>query len=526
MKKLIGIIIVIGVLIGLVLFILRPEAVQKEENLGTGTTIEVVSVGGLDAKIAPIVAYGQIVSSNSVAVVPETSGVVKRVYKTLGQTVRAGEVIVELQNSGEQQSVLQAQSSLSSAQAGLQRVNRGANSDQIAQARASVSASESGLASTETTVLAGLDRLYQELDTLLLSAFSEFFNNPNTTFPSFTRDIDSNEVERALEAGLKELNARLEQDREYDDVDDAIDVMKNNIETFQTYTNKLRDELLQLQPSASLSQVTISRWGRDLVNTRNELESKKVTLRGIESQLTSAQKSLVSAQETFRELENGSDQEDVIIAQSSVAGARSGLSSAQIQLQKTFIKAPTFGRISSIETRVGQLVGPSSPVFVLSSSDAKRIDVYLTEKQVARIQVGSSVVIDGTFNGTVARIAPTIDAQTGKVKVEIFASDTITLTEGAGVGVAIESTSDSRGFAIPIEAVFVRGDQAYVYAVVGGKAVPTPIDTDGLFGPTVTVTGGVDANTKIVSFARIVKDNQIIKQEKQDQDENGLEIAQ
>ena len=526
MKKLIGIIIAIVALGALVMFILRPEVQPQEDIENQGPIIEVVSVGEIDSNSAPVVAYGQVVSSNSVAVVPETSGVVKRVYKNLGQTVRAGETIVELQNSTEQQSVLQAQSSLSSAQAGLQRVNRGANSDQLAQARAGVSSAESGLVSVETNVLAGLDALYDELDTVLVSSFSEFFNNPNTTFPSFTQDASSDEVELSLEKGLTELNALLQQDRNYDNVDGAMNVMAGNIALFQSYTNTLRSELLKLNPSASLSQVTITRWGTDLVNTRNELESKKVTLRGLTSQLTSAQKSVISAQEVLRELENGSDREDITIAQSGVTGARSGLSSAQIQLSKTFIKAPTFGRISSIETRVGQLVGPSSPVFVLSSSDAKRIDVFLTEKQVARIAVGSTVTIDGEFEGSVARIAPAIDAQTGKVKVEIFASDIITLTEGAGVGVSIESTFDARGFQIPIEAVFVRGDQAYVYAVVSGKAVPTAIETDGLFGPTVVVTDGITANTKIVSFARIVKDNQIIKEEVQEADENGLEIAE
>jgi len=56
----------------------------------------------------------------------------------------------------------------------------------------------------------------------------------------------------------------------------------------------------------------------------------------------------------------------------------------------------------------------------------------------------------------------------------------------------------------------VRGDQAYVYAVVDGKAVPTAIETDGLFGPQVVVTGGISGDTSIVSFARVVKDNQVI----------------
>jgi|GEM_PF-3358506 len=510
MKKIIGIIIVVA--LGLIGFmVLRSEPQDTQEEVAEATSlITVVTVAELETGSAPIVAYGQVISSNSVAVVPETSGVVKQVFKKLGQTVRPGETILELQNSSEQQAVLQARSSLSSSQASLTRVNRGADDDQIAGAKSAVSAAESALDSTETSVLGSLDVLYSELDTLVTSDLSEFFNNPGSTFPSLKQDINSDAQETTLEEGLAAVNARFDQDRQYDDVNEALVVMRGNIDVFQDYTDQLINTFSGLTPTPSISQVTISRWSSDLVNTRNSLESKKVSVRGLESQFASAEQSVISAKETLDEVEDGADAEDISIAQSGVAGARAGLSSAQIQLAKTIIKAPTFGRISSIETRVGELVGPSAPVFVLASSDAKRIDVYLTEKEVARVQVGSDVIIDGTYNGTIARIAPAIDSQTGKVKVEIFADDIVTLTEGVGVGVSIASVTDTRGFSIPIEAVFVRGDQAYVYAVVDGKAVPTAIETDGLFGPQVVVTGGISGDTSIVSFARVVKDNQVI----------------
>lgn len=514
MKKNIGIIIVIAIIGGIVFTILKsPKEDLTEETKAAQAMVEVVKVSELSQDTAPVVGYGQVVSSNSVVVVPETVGVVKRVYKTLGQTVRAGEVIIELQNSSQQQGVLQAQSGLSSSQASLQRTLRGANDDQLAAARAGVVAQQNASASTEASVLGGLDTLYTELDTLLVSDFGEFFSNPNTTFPSFTQDLDTDKEENILEQGLTDLNAELDQDRGYDDSEKALLTMERNIELFQSYTDELKVAVLEIPVSASLSQATLTRWGNDLVNTGNTLESKKVTLAGLRASLSSAEKALDSAEQTLAEVEDGADSEDVTIAQSGVSAARAGLGSAQIELQKTFITAPTFGRISSIETKIGQLVGSSAPVFVLTSNDAKRIDVFLTQREVARISVGSAVMIDGLYQGSVARIAPSIDVETGKVKVEIFPTETITLTEGAGVGVSLTTNGGSAGFALPIETVFVRSGQAYVYTVQSGKAVPTKIETEGLFGPVAMVTSGITGDDLVVSFARGVKDNQIISTE-------------
>jgi len=257
MKKIIGIIIVVA--LGLIGFmVLRSEPQDTQEEVAEATSlITVVTVAELETGSAPIVAYGQVISSNSVAVVPETSGVVKQVFKKLGQTVRPGETILELQNSSEQQAVLQARSSLSSSQASLTRVNRGADDDQIAGAKSAVSAAESALDSTETSVLGSLDVLYSELDTLVTSDLSEFFNNPGSTFPSLKQDINSDAQETTLEEGLAAVNARFDQDRQYDDVNEALVVMRGNIDVFQDYTDQLINTFSGLTPTPSISQVTI-----------------------------------------------------------------------------------------------------------------------------------------------------------------------------------------------------------------------------------------------------------------------------
>ncbi len=515
MKKIIIIVIILA-LAGLgYLFITKtPQAVQ-EDIVASVPQVETLTVGDLSAQTAPIIGYGQVVSSNSVAVVPETSGVVKRVYKTLGQTVRAGETVVELQNSSEQQAVLQARSGVSSSQAQLSKSKQSADREDIVNQELDVNNKKTDLNEKQLAITQLADTIQISINNSAQSSYDQFFYD-GTTDPQLRFSVRDTSDARRLEAERSELSRTINEFAEripdatsysraialLDDTEDLIDSYLATLTSFSSVVSS--------QPTSIVSQevqdqrLSVIRSIRQpILSLKNQVSLERISLE-------SAKNALAISENNLAKLQEGPEVEDVQIAESGLDSSRSNLASAQIQLSKTFIKAPTFGRISSIETRVGQLVGPSAPIFVLSSSDAKRVDVYLTEKDVAQIQVGSSVVIDGEYSGTVARIAPTIDAQTGKIKVEIFATDTITLTEGVGVGVAIERNSTTGGFSIPIEAVFVRGDQAYVYAVVKGRAVPTPVETDGLFGPVVVVNEGVTGDTEIVSFARIVKDNQII----------------
>jgi len=99
-----------------------------------------------------IVAYGQVVSTTGVDVVPEVGGVVKQVYKKLGDVVQPGTLVVELQNSSQLQSVYQAQASLASAQASLQKVQKGTDANTVTNLEITLATAQTNLVQAQNTL--------------------------------------------------------------------------------------------------------------------------------------------------------------------------------------------------------------------------------------------------------------------------------------------------------------------------------------------------------------------------------------
>ena len=513
MKRFLIFVVLAGVVGGIGFLILKSSGEEAEVVIEPSLReVQTARVSELGSEGASVTAFGQVVSSNSVSVVSERPGVVRSVNARLGDTVRPGQVIVQLQNSSERQAVLQAQAQLDSARASLTNTTRDADSDLVAAAESQIAQAQTNRTSTEASVLNTLDQTYTQVESLIARSFSEFFNNPTSLSPSIRIDeLKDDSARITLENELEQLNATFDQDKNFEDVNEAIDEVRDILEDYNDFSRSLRSALSGLQPSATLSQATLTRWNNDLINTRNSARSIEVSLNQLESQLSSADRAITSAEANLRELRNGANTSDVTIAQSSVGSARANVAAAQIELAKTQITAPIFGRISSIDARVGQLIGSNTPAFVITSSGSKRVDISVSEQEARRLSVGDTVTINDNITGSISRIAPSIDTNTGKVKIEIFPSQQLDLVEGAGVKVSIATRTESNGTSIPIESVFVRSGTSFVYVVNDGIATPREIQTAGLFGPFVEVTGGLSPEDEIVISARGVKDNERIR---------------
>jgi len=87
-----------------------------------------------------------------------------------------------------------------------------------------------------------------------------------------------------------------------------------------------------------------------------------------------------------------------------------GLSAARFNLEHTTVRAPTHGRVSDIALRVGQVVGPGTPVMSFVGMDRYVIAATFRQEVINRIKPGDAaeVALDSlpgrTFNATVALV--------------------------------------------------------------------------------------------------------------------------
>src|SRR5688572_1538259 len=98
---------------------------------------------------------------------------------------------------------------------------------------------------------------------------------------------------------------------------------------------------------------------------------------------------------------------------------------ARLELSYTEIRAPIPGVVSARHIKVGNTISPNDPTFRVTDLDPLIAYVHIPEKEFPKLaphQVADVIVdaLSGTkFTGTIARISPTVDPQTGTFRAQL-----------------------------------------------------------------------------------------------------------
>lgn len=211
--------------------------------------------------------------------------------------------------------------------------------------------------------------------------------------------------------------------------------------------------------------------------------------------------------------------------------AKAELTDALNNLSYTEVKSPVDGYAGMTSFRVGALVDASMTEPLMRVSDNSVIYAYfsLTEKQVLSLtsQYGSLdkaissfpevslELSDGSVydkKGKVDVLSGIVDKTTGTVSVRaVFENSGRRIMSGAQVNVVVPY--DRRGcIVIPQEATYELQDKVFVYKVIHGKAVSTPIKVFEINdGKEYVVEEGLRQGDVIVSEgAGLLKDGMVV----------------
>ena len=188
---------------------------------------------------------------------------------------------------------------------------------------------------------------------------------------------------------------------------------------------------------------------------------------------------------------------------------RAGYESARLELSYTEIRAPINGVISARKIKVGNTIGPNEPTFTVTDLDPLLAFVHVPEKEFRKIAPGQNaeVVIDalgGTrFAGTISRISPTVDPQTGTFRARVEVPDaTRTLKPGmfARVNIVYERRQDA--LQLPRTAILDADGQQSVFVVASGKAEQRTIRTGLSNGGWIEVLEGLKGSEQVVTVGQ------------------------
>jgi RND family efflux transporter MFP subunit len=232
----------------------------------------------------------------------------------------------------------------------------------------------------------------------------------------------------------------------------------------------------------------------------------------LEGSLAAASGGLQSAKENLTQ-GTGGESADIAIAQASVSAARA-------VLEKTILRAPISGTINSISLEQGNFAAAGVPAVRIVNVSGLEAVAYLSERDLPRISVGSSVRISGIADGRVSRVAPALDPNTRKaeIRITILGTDSGANRFVAGQSATIELSpmrkETDKAIFIPISSVKITPDGAVVFIVTdveedGATTLQSiPVTLGVLSGGKVEITSGLSLDNIIVSDARGLKEGQ------------------
>lgn len=155
-------------------------------------------------------------------------------------------------------------------------------------------------------------------------------------------------------------------------------------------------------------------------------------------------------------------------AQARLEAARAHLAEARAHAAYVQVTAPFAGVVTARHADPGDLAVPGRPVLTLAADGAVTIAAELPSSERTGLEVGTSLgVVDARGHRSTARVTrvvPTLDAATGRFRVELAPVGSVDLAPGETVRLEwAGSGADTRW--LPDDAIVRRGQLAGVYAV-------------------------------------------------------------
>ena len=164
-----------------------------------------------------------------------------------------------------------------------------------------------------------------------------------------------------------------------------------------------------------------------------------------------------------------------LIAQASLADVKARLATAEKSMRNATIRAPFAGVVSEKTVSPGDIVSPGTALFTVIDPRSLRLEASVPTSALADVRVGAPVMFtvngfaDRTLQGRIARVSPSVDAQTKQVKLMATVPNAKGLLV-AGLFVEGRVAAEKRvGVMVPEQAIDQTAVRPYVVRLKGGK---------------------------------------------------------
>ncbi len=177
----------------------------------------------------------------------------------------------------------------------------------------------------------------------------------------------------------------------------------------------------------------------------------------------------------------------------------------RIRLEKMVIRAPFSGVVGLRQVAVGDYVTEGQALVNLEAVNPIKLDFKLPEKYAASVGVGLPITVSveafpgRQFGGVVYALDPRLDEGTRTLKVRARLQNDQLLRPGmfAKIRLGLKGTRDA--LFVPEQSLLLKGSEAFVYRVLGGRAALTAVNAGLRRKGSVEVLSGLADGDAVVT---------------------------
>lgn len=226
--------------------------------------------------------------------------------------------------------------------------------------------------------------------------------------------------------------------------------------------------------------------------------------------LISAQADLALSKRNYQRYEElakygGTTKQQLDSAQADVNAKEASLQQTFNALQKYTLTAPFTGRLSSFLVQEGDYVTAGSQLVTIVNNNPLKVLYALPENTFPKLKLNQTVMINPaplpnqSFSGKVTYIAPTIDTNTGTISVQATLENKSGELSPGMFATLKQIFGQTESLVIPEECVLANIQGTYVYKVIAGKAVQTPVKTGDSIQGYIEIESGLAVGDTVIT---------------------------
>jgi len=483
------------------------NALKKSSTVNSETALTKVIL--LDVKdyqknLTSVSSNGIVESLQQADLRSQVNAPVSSIKVSIGDKVYAGQVLVTLQNTDLNAQLSQAKASLRAQQANLEQMKKGTRTEELNLAKIRVDTAKQTLEDTKA-----------QQDLLVKNAYQTLLNSSVQANPerSFSAVATVSGTYTGTEQGKYNINVYLTSNGYY-----------FNTSGLESASGPISNKAVPmgdrgLYISFSGGDLTgTEKWTVDVPNTRaaayltsynsyqNSLTAKETTINAATSALESAESSLALAVA-------GATTEQIESQEAVVEAAQATVENISAQIDKTIIRSPISGTVSSLSAKYGELITAGSAIASIVNESGLQIKSYVSDKDLPLIEKEADVIIGDGIKGKVDRLSPSVDAKTKTAEVDILVSEpeksNLIIGQNVTVKIVGKNENQTASYLLPLQAVNITNDSAYIYQVNSDSVLEEKQVTLGeIDGEFIEIKAGIDPDMKIVSTVYELRNGQ------------------